>query len=165
MLLKGHDSKTVNSPLLQGSILKPSKKRNKKSLATALVLTSLVDAFTIILLYLLVAGTGTPSQLQLNADEKNLPIATQATPIDAGTIIKIENGKYFVEGKETALSQIAEVLRQIRMNFKPSDLQPQASLVIQANKKADISQLTPIIRAGSISGFNQFKFAVIHEEG
>lgn len=165
MLLKTNESKSFNSPLLQASVLKPSSKKNKKSLATVLVLTSLVDAFTIILLYLLVAGTGTPSQLQLDADEKNLPVATQAKPVDAGTIIKIEGGKYFVEGRETTLAQIAEVLRQIRMKFKPSEIQPQASLVIQANKKIDFSHLTPIIRAGSISGFNQFKFAVIQEEG
>lgn len=153
------------SPLLSASLLKPTKKKYKKSLAQALVLTSLVDAFTIILLYLLVAGTGTPSQLQLNADEKNLPVASQAKPIDAGTIIRVEDGKYFIEGKQLALSQIAEALRQIRMNFVPSSLQPQASLVIQANRKLDFSQLTPVIRAGSISGFNQFKFAVIQEEG
>src|SRR6476646_4439021 len=89
----------LTSQLLSNSLLKPSKKKKKKSLATALVLTSLVDAFTIILLYLLVAGTGTPSQLQLNADEKNLPSASQATPLDAGTIVRIENGKYFVEGR------------------------------------------------------------------
>lgn len=164
MLTKQSHSQ-LNSQLLSGSVLNPTQKKNKKSLATALVLTSLVDAFTIILLYLLVAGTGTPSQLQLNADEKNLPVVSQAKPIDAGTIIRVENGKYFVDGKETALTQIAEALRQIRLNFVPSSLQPQASLVIQANKQLDFSQLTPIIRAGSISGFNQFKFAVISEEG
>lgn len=165
MLGKNAHSQLTSSHLLSGSLLKKSSKKNKKSLATALVLTSLVDAFTIILLYLLVAGTGTPSQLQLNADEKNLPAASQAAPLDAGTIVRVENGKYFVEGKETTLSQIAEALRQIRMKFVPSDLQPQASLVIQANKQLDFSQLTPVIRAGSISGFNKFKFAVIQEEG
>ncbi len=165
MLGNKANTNSRNSPLLQASVLKPTKKKGKKSLAQVLVLTSLVDAFTIILLYLLVAGTGTPSQLQLNADEKNLPIATQAQPIDAGTIIRVEDGKYFVEGKQLALSQIAEALRQIRINFVPSSLQPQASLVIQANRQLDFSQLTPVIRAGSISGFNQFKFAVIQEEG
>lgn len=165
MLGNKANTNSRNSPLLQASVLKPTKKRGKKSLAQVLVLTSLVDAFTIILLYLLVAGNNTPSQVQLNADEKNLPVATQAKPIDAGTIIRVENGKYFVEGKELALNQIAEALRQIRMKFVPSSIQPQASLVIQANKQLDFSQLTPVIRAGSISGFNQFKFAVIQEEG
>lgn len=165
MLVSKTNTNSRISPLLSASLLKPTKKKYKKSLAQALVLTSLVDAFTIILLYLLVAGTGTPSQLQLNADEKNLPVATQAKPIDAGTIIRVVDGKYFVEGKQLALSQIAEALRQIRMNFVPSSIQPQASLVIQANRQLDFSQLTPVIRAGSISGFNQFKFAVIQEEG
>jgi biopolymer transport protein ExbD len=158
-------SNSRTSPLLQGSVLKPMGKKSKKSLAQVLVLTSLVDAFTIILLYLLVAGTGTPSQLQLTADQKNLPVASQAQPLDAGTIIRVENGKYFIEGRELAINQVAEALRKIRMSFVPSSIQPQASLVIQANKQLDFSQLTPVIRAGSISGFSQFKFAVIQEEG
>lgn len=165
MLGQKANTNSRNSPLLQASVLKPTKKKSTKSLAQVLVLTSLVDAFTIILLYLLVAGNGTPSQIQLNADEKNLPVATQSKPLDVGTIVRVENGKYFVEGQEYALNQIAEALRQIRTKFVPSSLQPQASLVIQANKQLDFSQLTPVIRAGSISGFNQFKFAVIQGEG
>lgn len=165
MLNKSLLTPSTNSPLLGSSLLKPSGKKRKKSLAGALVLTSLVDVFTIMILYLLVAGSGTESQLILKGDEKNLPTATQDIAVNAGTVITIEGDKYFVDGKETKLSQVAEVLRQIQKNFVPSDIQPQASLVIQANKQADFSKLTPIIRAGSISGFNKFKFAVIHEEG
>lgn len=129
------------------------------------MLTSLIDAFTVIILYLLVAGSGTPSQLTVEGEEKNLPVASQLKTLDSGTIVRVEDGRYFVEGKETALSQIAETLRKINSKFVPSDLQPQASLVIQANKQLDFSQLSPLIRAGSISGFSQFKFAVIQEEG
>ena len=154
-----------SSPLLGTSILKPTSKKKNKTLAAALTLTSLIDAFTVIVIYLLVAGQGNPSQLQLNADEKALPAATQLTSLDTGTVVRIENGKYFVEGKETALSQVAEALRQVRTKFVASTLEPQASLVIQADKKIDFSQLSPLIRAGSISGFNQFKFAVTQEEG
>lgn len=154
-----------NSPLLNSSKLKPGGKKTKKTLAAVLVLTSLIDAFTVIILYLLVAGAGTPSQLNLKADEKNLPVASQLKSLDAGTIVRVENGRYYVEGKETSLSQVAEALRAIKDKFVPSDLQPQASLVIQANKQLDFSQLSPLIRAGSISGFSQFKFAVIQEEG
>lgn len=161
MLSKNNSS----SPLLGTSILKPTSQKKKKNLAAALTLTSLIDAFTVIVIYLLVAGQGNPSQLQLTADERALPVATQAQSLDAGTVIRIEKGKYFVEGKETALSQVAESLRQIRTKFVPSTVEPHASLVIQADKKIDFSQLSPLIRAGSISGFNQFKFAVTQGEG
>jgi len=165
MLINNSQPKMMNSPLLGASLLKPGQGKKKKNLAAMLSITSLIDAFTVIILYLLVAAQGTPSQLDLKADEKNLPVASQAKALDAGTVIRVEDGKYFVEGKQIALSQVAEVLRQIKLKFVPSDIQPHASLVIQANKQLDFSQLSPVIRAGSISGFNQFKFAVIQEEG
>lgn len=165
MLLRNSVKKDQTSPLLGTSILKPSRQKKNRTLAAALTLTSLIDAFTIMVLYLLVAGSGTPSQLELKGEQRNLPVATQDTPIDGGTVVRIDGDKYFVDGREIRLSQVAEALRQIQLKFKPSALSPQASLVIQADKQADFAKLTPIIRAGSISGFNKFKFAVIHEEG
>jgi biopolymer transport protein ExbD len=152
------------SPLLGGLTLRREKgKRRKRSMMVALVLTSLVDAFSIILIYLLVAGqNGTTSTMKI--DDQALPTVSQAQAIDTGTILKVKDGHYFIDGREVASNQIAQALAAVRQAFKPSKDVPEPSLVIQADKKLDFAMVTPIIRAGSITGFNQFKFAVMQSE-
>jgi biopolymer transport protein ExbD len=155
----------LRSPLLSGLSLRRDKnKKKKKTLVAALVLTSLVDAFSILLLYLLVGGqSGTASTLNLGQQDR-LPVASQSEAVDSGTVLKVQNGHYFVDGVEVAASALGQKLTEIQRSFQATTLNPTPALVIEADRKLDFALLTPIIRAGSISGFNQFKFAVLQSE-
>jgi biopolymer transport protein ExbD len=145
-------------PLSGGSNLKPRGKSFKRSLLFSLTLTSLIDAFVIIVIYLLV-NFGNPNQ-NLKVDGAiQLPQAVQNDQMGEGTMFSIKNGHYFIEDKEVAFSDITKRFVEISQgtNFNQN-------LVIQADKKTDYETLSPIILAGSQAGFHQFKFAVIQGE-
>ena len=142
-------------------LLRPTKKGMKRKTVVALVLTSLVDAFSIMLLYLLCQNTGNGSTLELNNTEK-LPTAVKTEALHNGTIIAVRDGKYFLGEEPVEQVQLAARLQQVKA--QASGEQSEA-IIIQADRNVDFARLTPVIRAGSITGFNKFKFAVIQEEG
>ena len=154
----------LRSPLQEAMTLRPNQKRRKRKMTTALVLTSLVDAFSIMLLYLLCTGSGNGSTLELNKTQF-LPLALKSEAINKGTLIRVENGQYFVGEQAVAQPQLAQRLMELKASLagKPED--EASALIIQANRDVDFSALAPIIRAGSITGFHQFKFAVLQDEG
>ena len=156
-------SSSLRSPLLDAMLLKPTRKGMKKKTVMALVLTSLVDAFSILLLYLLTVNTGNGSTLELNKTEK-LPTAIKTEALNAGTIVRVENGRYFLGDVQIDAAQLAAKL-QVEQASLPKGNPDSQSLIIQADRNMDFAMLTPVIRAGSISGFNKFKFAVLQDEG
>jgi biopolymer transport protein ExbD len=156
-------SSGLRSPLLDAMLLKPTRRGMKKKTVMALVLTSLVDAFSILLLYLLTANTGNGSTLELDKTEK-LPMAIKTEALNAGTIVRVENGRYFLGNIQINATELAAKL-QVEQASLPKGSADSQSLIIQADRNMDFAMLTPVIRAGSISGFNKFKFAVLQDEG
>jgi biopolymer transport protein ExbD len=151
-------SNVFMGPLRGQSTLRPKGNSFKRSLLFTLTLTSLIDAFVIIVIYLLV-NFGNPNQnLKVNGDIQ-LPQAVQNDQMGEGTMISLNNGHYFIEDKEVAFGDITKKFVEIAQgaNFNQN-------LVIQADKKTDYEILSPIILAGSQAGFHQFKFAVIQGE-
>ena len=152
----------LRSPLHEAMRVVPSSNgRGKRKMVTALILTSLVDAFSIMLLYLLCQNTGNGSTLELNRAEK-LPTAIRAEALTDGTQLRVEGGHYFLNNQMVEKNDIAGRLQQVHASVVGK---PDAdSLIIQADRTVDFAMLAPIIRAGSLTGFNKFKFAVIQEE-
>jgi biopolymer transport protein ExbD len=135
--------------------------RSKKNLVAVLTLTSLVDAFSIMLLYLLVQNTGNTSTLELAKSEK-LPTAMKADALHNGTLVRIEGNRYFLGDQPIEQVQLAQRLQEKKAQVTGEEAE---ALIIQADREADFSLVAPIVRAGSISGFHKFRFAVIQEEG
>ena len=154
----------LKSPLMEALLLKPRKKSGKRNMVAGLILTSLVDAFSIMLLYLLCQPTGNGSTLEL-AKAENLPTAVKTAALNNGTIVKVEGHHYYLNNVEIQPVQLAQQLQLIKANFGSRTDDDSRSLIIQADKSVDFSDLTPIVRAGSVSGFNKFKFAVLAQEG
>jgi len=154
----------MRSPLMDALCLRPRKKGSKKKMVTGLVLTSLVDAFSIMLLYLLCQPTGNGSTLEM-AKTDNLPAAVKTEAIHKGTIVRVEGDQYFLADQVTPVQGLAQKLQELKASFAGRDDDESNSIVIQADRGADFAQLAPVIRAGSISGFSKFKFAVLQEEG
>lgn len=154
----------MRSPLNEAMLLRPSKKAGKKKIVAALILTSLVDAFSIMLLYLLCQPSGNGSTLEL-AKTDNLPSAVKAEAVQEGTLVRVEGNHYYLADKEVSEGRLAQELQRIKASFGERNDDESRSIIIQADRAADFAALTPVVRAGSITGFNRFKFAVLQEEG
>lgn len=153
----------LRSPLNEAMRLNPrGGKRGKKKMVVALVLTSLVDAFCIMVLYLLVQNTGSTSTLELNRAE-NLPHAVKTEGLHNGTLVRVEKGHYFIGEKPVSEVNLAKELQLLKARL--GENKDAEALIIQAGKTSDFAALVPIIRAGSITGFNKFRFAVLQSEG
>ncbi len=156
----------LRSPLMEAMRVDPSSggRRSKKSIVTTLILTSLVDAFSIMLLYLLVQNTGNGSSLELLKSDK-LPTAVKAEALHEGTLIRFDGQRYYLGEQPVEQIALAQKLQELHHQLSTLNQGDKAnSLIIQADRSVDFASLTPVIRAASISGFNKFKFAVLQGE-
>src|SRR6185437_10059742 len=81
----------IESSLSGQGIVRPTHKTFfKKEIATALTLTSLVDAFTVILAYLLLATSFGGETMDIPKN-MTLPHASHATALESGLIVRIDH--------------------------------------------------------------------------
>jgi biopolymer transport protein ExbD len=147
-----------NQSALSGqSTLRPKGAKFMKTIAFSLSLTSLIDAFSILVIYLLMNFGNAGDEIQL-AKGIELPTAVQGDVLTQGPVVQISAGKYIIEGKEYPVSQITAALLKARPQDKTKN-----HLIIQADRRLDFQELSPVIQAGSHAGYEKFKFAVLQE--
>ncbi len=150
------------SPLGGTSSLRPKGGKGKRPLMFTLTLTSLIDAFSILVIFLL-SNYSTSAQ-PLNLEGKmQLPMASKSTDLAAGTVVKINDGRYYIDDKEVAANDMPRRLYEIKQKIGSSS--DANSLIIQADRKVEYASLSPIILAGSHAGFEKFSFAVLQGGG
>lgn len=145
---------SVNKPShgLDRSLFRPQTKKAKSKGVAQLTLTSLVDCFTILVIYLLVATTiggeemNTPKGI-------NLPLAVSSDSFQAGTTIAYAGGQYLVDEKPVSLQKLVETLEQ-NTNDKKEFLN------IMADKSTDFEDLNAAVLAGLQAGFKQVRFVI-----
>lgn len=125
-------------------------------------LTSLVDCFAIILVYLLLATSFGEIDLDM-PKEMVLPKASEAQALTNSLVILVnKNQSYEIGGRTIALQELGEELKKL------SDLQTdnpdKKAIVIQADRQLTWGELNPVVVAGLQSGFSEVQFAVIKEE-
>lgn len=154
------ENKATRSPMKDSMALAnsgSSGKKDKKDLGLALPLTSLIDAFSIIVIYLLIGTQGGG----IEADVKgliNLPTADSATAVETETpILRIEKGRYFVNDEPVSEKNLIAKLSEVKKAAGGKD----TALMIQADTKMKYSDLDPLIKAGSLAGIEKLKFAVV----
>jgi biopolymer transport protein ExbD len=157
------DLETKPSMLQSASILK-AKNKSKSSSMAVLSLTSLVDVFTIFVIYLLVNTSETQTIIQ--ADDKiKLPSASQTTIVDSGVVIKVINGSYYIDEKAFTSSNIARELDQRLRNLRAEKgEETPGELVIQADQNSPYDQINPLMIAGSEAGYTKIKMAALSED-
>ncbi len=149
----------LTSPLENLSRLKASGARAKRTMVAGLMLTSLVDAFSILVIFLIM-NHSTNQEILNVGDKIQLPQARESQFIQNGVVVRVEGGQYLVDDKPIALSTLAGHLKTL--NDGP-DAAKKEGLVIVADRQLDYADLSPVILAGSHAGFTKFKFAVIRE--
>lgn len=141
------------------NVKKGGKKAHAPELGLALPLTSLIDAFSIMVIYLLMQSGDGGIEVK-GANGINLPTATHASIITSETaILKIAKGNYFLNEKAVAASSLTQKLTELKKNSKEKNVE----LLIQADTTMQFSDLDPLIKAGSLAGIEKLKFAVVPE--
>jgi biopolymer transport protein ExbD len=133
-----------------------SQAGNKKTAGLAgLMLTSLIDAFCILVIFLLSNANNTGSPIEAKG-KIQLPASSRGEAFTEGTTLRVlQSGGgalYFVNDKPVNINQLTATL---------VNLKNKTSLIVQADKKIPFQDLNPIILAASHSGFEKFQFAVI----
>jgi biopolymer transport protein ExbD len=148
----------VSSPLAEVQTLGSKGNGIKKhlELAPILPLTSLIDAFCIIVIYLLI-GTQSGGQDTNLPTQISLPTADSSVALVDAPTVRIEKGQYFINDKKVAMKSLGAALYDLKTSLKKDDLE----LVVQADVKMDYADLDPLIKSASEAGIQKLKFAVM----
>ena len=142
--------------------------KRQKAVAT-LMLTSLIDAFSILVVYLLMFFSDTGEMAYISSDI-DLPKASAIERLDRYSIIQVKKDGYFVEDKKLIQEDLVPYLVSLKKQLNQSAIQDEGTdqketitITIQADKKVKYKHLSPIIQACSHAGFSNIKFAVLGE--
>ncbi len=137
------------------SMLRPEKAAKKKSMIFSIMLTSLVDAFCILVIFLLTNATNSGQPLDWKG-KYQLPGATQSEALGFGTVVKIQGSgsslTYSVDNKQISIGNLVKELISITNK---------ENLIVQADRGTSYEALNPIILAAAHAGFEHFQFAVL----
>ncbi len=148
------------SPLLEALRLprqKSAKKPLSRGLALALPLTSLIDAFSIIVIYLLI---GTQTTGIETAVPKNMTLPSASHSVNVNKVmatLRIQKGNYFLNEKSITVQSLTQQLTDL----KKASTEKEMELMIQADQEMQFAELDPLIKAGSLAGIEKLKFAVM----
>jgi biopolymer transport protein ExbD len=154
-------------PLAELGSMRPKAKKGVRQVVSEVSLTSLVDVFTILVVYLLVSTT--PGSETLDLDKNiNLPAAKHGEFYKSAPVVKILNGEYFLDEQPINIAELPSRLAALNRENPPKasevpgeDARPE--LIVQADKTTDFSQINPVITSSSHVGFFKIKFAVLNE--
>ncbi len=152
----------IESVIANESVIRPSHGRMKRVVTGDLLLTALIDAFSILVIFLLMSFSSTGDLLFLGKDTE-LPKATRAEVLERNPVVKIENGVLFVEDKEITQESLIGELINLRKQFAethPNEEYP-GIVTVQADRRVKYEVLNQLVLAASAAGFGDIRFAVI----
>ncbi len=131
--------------------------RVKRSLVASLMLTSLVDAFSILVLFLIINHSS--SQYFVDADKVTLPKVELSQIIAEGIAVHVQAGQFFMNDKLIHPDRlVAELIEK-----KKGQDDSQMSLIIVADRDSSYQHINPLLIAGSEAGLSRIKFAVTQQ--
>ena len=153
---------SLQSVLAGEAYINPKQGKWKRSIQADLLLTALIDAFSILVIFLLLSFSSTGEVLFINKNTE-LPKAGLAEVLERNPVVKIEDGKTFVEDKEVTNDTLVTELLALRKQFqetRPNEEYP-GIVTIQADRRTKYEQLNSIVLAASHAGFSDVRFAVM----
>ncbi len=145
------------------SVLNPKGAKWKRSLFADLLLTALIDAFSILVIFLLMNFSSSGEILFINKGVE-LPNASHADMLERNTVVRVEDGKFFVENQEMAdQNAMIQALLDNRKEWATThpDEEFKGIITIQADKKTKYESLNSIVLAMAHTGFGEIRFAVV----
>lgn len=142
------------SPLLQQKRVHAVGAVSKgKGLLFAMNLTTLIDAFCILVIFLLSNMSTQVQQVEVGKN-MTLPAAELTEIMSTGVVVRLEENEIYVEDKKIATDDIVKVLIAQKSAEK-------SSLIIQADKNSDYEKISILLRAGGQAGYEKYAFAVL----
>ena len=146
-----------------GKLMRSRRSGSKRySVQAALTLTSLVDIFTVSLVYLLVSTTD-GAATGVKADGVDLPSAIQSSQLEDGVVVQVRNGQIVVDEKVISPDLLVSALKQQIEIAKEKSGKENLGLIIEADKNSEYDKLNPIMLASQQAGFARIKLAVAQE--
>lgn len=141
-----------------------AKGKPKRNLAATVMLTSLVDTFSVLVIYLLV-NFSTTGELLYMSEGMELPAAAKAIELERNVVVKVEKDKLYIEEKEIPTNQLVQKLIDVKKNWEKyyPDTQFTGAMTIQADRRQTYSLLSHVIQAGGHAGYSDINFAVIRK--
>src|SRR5580698_1693726 len=104
----------LTSPLRNQSTLRPSNSRFRRNMFASLMLTSLVDAFSILVIFLIMNHSATQESLDVDMRRLALPHATESQLIMEGVTVRVDpNGGFLVDKQPVSRAALVATLKQI----------------------------------------------------
>lgn len=152
----------LESPLAASSYINPKHGRWQRGIVADLLLTALIDAFSILVIFLLMSFSSTGDILYISKSTE-LPKARLADPLERNPVVKVEEGKIYIEDKLQTQDSLVGTLLGLRKNYQDSHPgQEYAGIVtIQADRKLKYEFLNQIVLAASHAGYSDIRFAVL----
>ncbi len=151
--------------LFQSGISSGRGRRSVKKPAAVLMLTSLIDAFSILVVYLLMFFSSA-AEMSYVSSEIELPKAAAIERLDRRFIIQIRKDGYFAEEKKIEASRLTAFLlglkKSLSEKYESGDPRSE-TITIQADKNLFYDKLSPVIQACGQTGFSDIKLAVLGE--
>ena len=144
----------MRSPLLAQKRVRGHGGNSKdKNLLFSLNLTTLIDAFCILVIFLLANMNGQIEDIKIGQNI-SLPIALETDLLQKGVMVRVEGSHFYVDDKRVSFNELAKNLIELKSKEKNS-------MVIQADKNSDFEKISQLLRAGGQAGFEKYAFAVI----
>jgi biopolymer transport protein ExbD len=134
-----------------------SGRGKEKSLFFSLNLTTLIDAFCILVIFLLSNMNGRLQNLQIS-EKIVLPAALKTDALEQGLVVRIESNNIFLDDKLIAKADLAQAVLSAQRASKYSN---NTAMIIQADRKSDYENIGMVLRAGGQAGFEKYVFAVL----
>jgi biopolymer transport protein ExbD len=140
------------------------KNKPKRNLAATVMLTSLVDTFSVLVIYLLV-NFSTTGELLYMSEGIELPSATQSVTLDRNIVVRVEKDKLYIEEEEIPVKTLVKKLIDVKKNWEEyyPDTEFAGAMTIQADRRQTYSLLSHVIQAGGHAGYSDINFAVIRK--
>ena len=151
-----------HSVIGESSVLAPQSERSRRSIVADLLLTALIDAFSILVIFLLMSFSSTGEILYMGKGME-LPKAAKGEMLERHPVVKVDDGRIFLEEKEVTADQLTAALLEQRQRFQethPGEEFP-GVLTIQGDRRLEYEILNGIVLASSQAGYSDIKFAVV----
>ena len=155
-------SSVFQSRVFQNSLSQKGKPAKKKKVLATLMLTSLIDAFSILVVYLLMFFSDTGEMAYLSSDI-DLPKANVIERLDRRSIVQIKKDGYFVEDRKLSAKELVPYLIRLKKRLSRSSSDEGEAITVQADKSVRYKQLSKVVQALGHVGFSHIQFAVLSE--
>lgn len=151
----------------------------KKKKPRGLMLTSLLDMFTIILIFLIVSFEAEDQDFRLDSEltlpesaarsvftpAVNVAINPQQLLVEREPIAELDNGRFDDEMYDQG--EIEALVERLSQELGELDLGPggddEAIVMVQADKDLDYATLYLVMRSSSVAGFSRYRLVIMKE--